>query len=114
MSFMNTPALKPVPTALEKASLAAKRLASVPALVNGRRAALSRSTSVKTRFSNARFHTWAAFAGTEENAVVDGDFAVSESELQPVLKALRAAATVRNSVRSSCCASPDEAASADS
>ena len=27
MSFMNTPRLKPVPTALEKASLAAKRLA---------------------------------------------------------------------------------------
>ena len=38
-SFMNTPALKPVPTAFENASLAAKRLASVPALVNGRFAA---------------------------------------------------------------------------
>lgn len=36
-------------------------------------------------------NTWAAFAGTEESAVVDGDFAVSEAELQPVLKALRAA-----------------------
>jgi hypothetical protein len=35
-------------------------------------------------------NTWAAFAGTNEDAVVDGDFAVSESELQPVLKALRA------------------------
>jgi hypothetical protein len=34
--------------------------------------------------------TWAAFAGSEENAVVDGDFAVAESELQPVLKSLRA------------------------
>jgi hypothetical protein len=34
-------------------------------------------------------NTWAAFAGTDDNAVVDGDFAVSESELQPVLKALR-------------------------
>ena len=33
MSFMNTPRLKPVPTALEKASLAANRFASVPALV---------------------------------------------------------------------------------
>ena len=33
--------------------------------------------------------TWAAFAGSDENAVVDGDFAVSEAELQPVLKALR-------------------------
>jgi len=35
-------------------------------------------------------NTWAAFAGSDENAIVDGDFAVSESELQPVLKALRA------------------------
>jgi hypothetical protein len=35
-------------------------------------------------------NTWAAFAGTEDSAVVDGDFAVSESELQPVLKSLRA------------------------
>ena len=34
--------------------------------------------------------TWAAFAGSNENAVVDGDFAVGERELQPVLKALRA------------------------
>jgi len=34
-------------------------------------------------------NTWAAIAGSDENAVVDGDFAVSEAELQPVLKALR-------------------------
>jgi hypothetical protein len=33
-------------------------------------------------------NTWAAFAGTDEAAVVDGDFAVTEDELQPVLKAL--------------------------
>jgi hypothetical protein len=36
-------------------------------------------------------NTWAAFAGTDDNAVVDGDFAVAESELQPVLKSLRGA-----------------------
>ena len=36
-------------------------------------------------------NTWAAFAGTDDNAVVDGDFAVLEDELQPVLKSLRAA-----------------------
>jgi len=35
-------------------------------------------------------NTWAAFAGSDGVAVVDGDFAVSETELQPVLKALRA------------------------
>jgi hypothetical protein len=34
-------------------------------------------------------NTWAAFAGSAEAAVVDGDFAMLESELQPVLKALR-------------------------
>jgi hypothetical protein len=35
-------------------------------------------------------NTWAGFAGNDEDAVVDGDFAVAEGELQPVLKALRA------------------------
>lgn len=34
-------------------------------------------------------NTWAALAGTNENAIVDGDFAVLENELQPILKALR-------------------------
>src|SRR5437762_10267158 len=33
-------------------------------------------------------NTWAAFAGNDDNAVVDGDFAVTEDELQPVLKSL--------------------------
>ena len=35
-------------------------------------------------------NTWAAFAGTDDNALVDGDFAVKEEQLQPVLKSLRA------------------------
>ncbi len=34
-------------------------------------------------------NTWAAFAGSDDNAVVDGDYAVTEDELQPALKALR-------------------------
>ena len=34
-------------------------------------------------------NTWAAFAGTDDDAVVDGDFAVLEAELQDVLKSLR-------------------------
>ena len=34
-------------------------------------------------------NTWAAFAGADDNALVDGDFAVLEDELQPVLKSLR-------------------------
>lgn len=36
-------------------------------------------------------NTWAAFAGSPERAVVDGDFAMLEGELTGVLKALRAA-----------------------
>jgi hypothetical protein len=36
-------------------------------------------------------NTWAAFAGSDEAAVVDGDFAMVESELQTVLKILRRA-----------------------
>jgi uncharacterized protein DUF1259 len=34
-------------------------------------------------------NTWAAFAGSNDRSVVDGDFVMHESELQPVLKALR-------------------------
>ena len=34
-------------------------------------------------------NTWAAFAGTDDNALVDGDFAATEDELQTVLKMLR-------------------------
>jgi hypothetical protein len=34
-------------------------------------------------------NTWAAFAGSDDNAIVDGDFVVLEKELQPVLKSLR-------------------------
>ena len=36
-------------------------------------------------------NTWATFAGSAQAAVVDGDFAMLESELQGVLKALRTA-----------------------
>ena len=34
-------------------------------------------------------NTWAAFAGTDDNALVDGDFAVEEDQLQTALKSLR-------------------------
>jgi hypothetical protein len=34
-------------------------------------------------------NTWAAFAGSDERSIVDGDFAMLEGELQGVLKALR-------------------------
>jgi hypothetical protein len=35
--------------------------------------------------------TWAAIAGTDDLAAIDGDFAMTTEEVQPVLKALRAA-----------------------
>ena len=35
-------------------------------------------------------NTWAAFAGSDDEAVVDGDFAMLEDELQPILKTMRA------------------------
>ena len=34
-------------------------------------------------------NTWAAFAGSNDEAVVDGDFAMTENELQTVLRAMR-------------------------
>ena len=36
-------------------------------------------------------NTWAAFAGSDQQAVVDGDFAMLENELQTVLKTMRGA-----------------------
>jgi rhodanese-related sulfurtransferase len=36
-------------------------------------------------------NTWASFGGTDDDAVMDGDFACQENELQPVLKSLRGA-----------------------
>ena len=44
-----------------------------------------------TMGSTMGVNTWAAFAGGDDRAVVDGDFAMLESELQGVLKALRGA-----------------------
>jgi hypothetical protein len=50
-----------------------------------------------TKMGNAQvgnamgINTWAAFVGTDQQAVVDGDFVMAEKELQPVLKALRGA-----------------------
>ena len=34
-------------------------------------------------------NTWAAFAGSDDKAIVDGDFVVHEDELQTILKSLR-------------------------
>lgn len=48
-----------------------------------------RATMHGVKIDNAMgVNTWMAFAGSDDNAVVDGDFAVTEDELQPVLKSL--------------------------
>ncbi|MBA3626016.1 MAG: DUF1259 domain-containing protein [Methylibium sp.] len=43
----------------------------------------------KTVGNEMGVNTWAAFAGSDEQAVIDGDFAIREDELQTVLKTLR-------------------------
>lgn len=43
-------------------------------------------------------NTWAVFAGSNDKAIVEGDFAVLESELQGVLKALRGAGIAITSI----------------
>ena len=58
------------------------------------KAAIGRKAAMhgKTVGNQMGVNTWAAFAGTDEAATVDGDFAMLAGELQPVLKALRKAA----------------------
>jgi hypothetical protein len=76
------------PTKIDAALGAKGELASgVYKIVIGRTTQMSGHTIAKTMGVN----TWAAFAGSDEQAVVDGDFAMLESELQGVLKALRTA-----------------------
>jgi hypothetical protein len=49
-----------------------------------------KATMHGTQFGKAMgLNTWAAFAGSDEEAVVDGDFAMLESEMQAVLKTMR-------------------------
>jgi sugar phosphate isomerase/epimerase len=54
--------------------------------VFGREATMHDGTRVAKEMG---VNTWAAFAGSDDTAVVDGDFAVLEDELQAVLKSLR-------------------------
>ena len=57
-------------------------------VVVGRKAKMSCGCEVGKEMG---LNTWAAFAGTDDDAIVDGDFATREEELQTVLKTLRAA-----------------------
>jgi hypothetical protein len=54
-------------------------------IVVGRSTKMSGHTMGKAMGVN----TWAALAGSDDQAVIDGDFAMQESELQAVLKSLR-------------------------
>lgn len=49
-----------------------------------------RMTDGGTAAKEMGVNTWAAFAGSDDNAVVDGDFAAAGPELQAALKSLRA------------------------
>jgi hypothetical protein len=68
-------------------------LLGVPAEKTGEvyKATLGRSTKMNNHKIGKAMgvNTWAAFAGSDQKAIVDGDFAMVESELQGVLKALR-------------------------
>src|SRR5450756_1652127 len=70
------------------------RMRSIPRCSNGMykatigRAATMHGTKVGKQMG---VNTWAAFAGTDDNALVDGDVAMTREELQGVLKALRKA-----------------------
>lgn len=57
------------------------------------KAAIGRQATMhgKTVGNQMGVNTWAAFAGTDEAAFVDGDFAMLKGEVQAVLKALRRA-----------------------
>lgn len=89
---------RPLP---EKSNLAAAPLASVlgdragkPAEKDGMvKFVIGRTTKMACGCEVGKemgVNTWAAFMGTPDHAIVDGDFVTFEGELQPVLKALRA------------------------
>lgn len=83
-------------TAFDKNSITVKRLDTIfgtkgqekngmVKFIFGRKAKMNGTELGKEMGVN----TWAAFGGSDENAFVDGDFAMTEDELQPVLRVLR-------------------------
>lgn len=79
-----------------KTSLDPKAIESIlgsPAEKNGEvyKVTLGRTTKMGNHEAGKAMgvNTWAAFAGSDQKAIVDGDFAMAESELQGVLNALR-------------------------
>jgi hypothetical protein len=81
----------PAPSAIDPKPLEAILGASAQAKDGIAKFSFGRKTSMHgTEVGEAMgVNTWAAFAGSDQAAVVDGDFAMLEDELQGVLKALR-------------------------
>ncbi len=90
---MPTASIDPAQTSFDPAGIA-QTLGAAGALKNGvYKVVLGRTASMGGHEvgSEMGINTWAAFAGSEQLAIVDGDFAMLEGEVQAVLKALRAA-----------------------
>jgi hypothetical protein len=84
------------PFSISKTSLDPKAIETIfgsPVEKNGEvyKVTLGRSTKMHDHEAGKAMgvNTWAAFAGSDQKAIVDGDFAMLESEVQGVLKALR-------------------------
>lgn len=83
----------PVPAAGRINAAAISNLIGQPAVdVQGvAKVTIGRSTTMQGLAAGASMGvtTWAAFSGTDELAAIDGDFAMTSAEVQPVLRALR-------------------------
>jgi hypothetical protein len=84
----------PVPGTLDASAIGEVLGLDVQTVEGGivKAAAPREATMHGLRFGGAMgLSTWAAFSGSNERATVDGDFAMTSGEVQPVLRALRAA-----------------------
>ncbi len=89
----STVAIDPARTSLDPAKIEAL-LGAKGQLADGvYKVTVGRTTSMHAHEMGVGMgvNTWAAFAGSDEQASVDGDFAMLEGEMQGVLKALRKA-----------------------
>lgn len=89
----NSFGLPPLPAENHISSAALEKILGVKLASNQgmAKAVIGRTTTMDCGCSagaDMGVNTWAVFSGTDDNAVVDGDFAVAENELQPVLKSL--------------------------
>lgn len=82
------PAASAISAAPVETAIGAKAIQNAGMLkfVFGRQASMACGCTVGKEMG---VNTWAAFAGTDDNALVDGDFVATAGELQGVLKSLR-------------------------